>query len=114
MNDTAGDKRGSPRVRGLETVQVEINDNVYNIFDMGPKGIGFLLQDTADFYEGKITHLRLITDKETYHLRGEVVHLSQALHLPSGGIYLCGVQLIFDSDEHRKEIEEYIKRESLT
>ena len=114
MNDSVGDKRRSPRIKGPETVQVEIDDNIYNIFNMGPKGIGFLLKDTGDFYEGKITPLRLITDKETYNLRGEVVHFSQALHLPSGGIYLCGVQLIFNSDEHRKEIEEYIQRECVT
>jgi hypothetical protein len=114
MNDRAGEKRRSPRVKGSEAVQVEINNQVYKIFNMGPTGIGFLLQDTGDFYEGKITSLTLITGKETYDLRGEVVHFSQALHLPSGGIYLCGVQLIFNSDEHRKQIEEYMQRESLT
>ena len=113
MKKSAGDKRRSPRVKGLEAVRVEIGGSIYNIFNMGPRGIGFMLEDTGDFYEGKITPLRLITSKDTYDLQGEVVHFSQALHLPSGGIYLCGVKLIFDNDENRAEIEEYIEREGL-
>lgn len=78
---------------------------------MGPRGIGFLLEDMGDFHEGKITPLRLMTNKDAYDLHGEVVHFPQALHLPSGDIYLCGVKLILDSDENRMEIEQYIKRE---
>jgi hypothetical protein len=80
---------------------------------MGPTGVGFLLQDTVDFYEGKITLLRLITNNNTYDLHGEVLHFSEALHLPSGAIYLCGVKLIFEDDEKRAEIEEYIEREGI-
>ena len=113
MKKSEGDKRRSPRVKGTEAVRIEIGGSIYNIFNMGPRGVGFLLKDTAGFYEGEITPLRLITDKDTYDLHGEVVHFSEALHLPSGGIYLCGVKLIFDNDENRTEIEEYIEREGL-
>jgi hypothetical protein len=113
MKKSADEKRLSPRVKEPEAVRVEIGGSIYNIFNMGPTGIGFLLKDTGDFYEGKITPLRLITNKNTYDLQGEVVHFSEALHLPSGGIYLCGVKLIFDSDENRAEIEKYIEREGL-
>ena len=110
---SAGEKRRSPRVKGPDAVRVEIGGSIYNIFNMGPTGIGFLLKDTADFYEGKITPMKLMTSNNTCDLHGEVVHFSEALHLPSGGIYLCGVKLIFDNDEHRAEVEKYIEVESL-
>jgi hypothetical protein len=84
MKKSPGEKRRSPRIEGPGAVRVEIGDTIYNIFNMGPRGIGFLLEDMGDFYEGKITPLRLITNKDTYDLHGEVVHFSQALHLPSG------------------------------
>lgn len=113
MKKSSGEKRGSPRVKGLQTVRVQIGSSIYNIFNMGHRGIGFLLKDTEGFYEGRITPMRLITSEGTYDLHGEVVHFSQALHLPSGGIYLCGVKLIFDNDEDRTGIEEYIEREGL-
>jgi hypothetical protein len=114
MKKGAGEKRRSPRVNEPEAVRVEIAGSIYNIFNMGPTGIGFLLKDTADFYEGKTTPLKLMADNNTYDLHGEIVHFSEALHLPSGGIYLCGVKLIFDNDKNRAEIEKYIEREGLT
>jgi len=113
MKKSAGEKRGSPRIKGPQAVRVQIGDSIYNIFNMGPRGLGFLLQDTEGFYEGKVTPLRLITSKGTLDLYGEVVHFSQALYLPSGDIYLCGVKLIFDNDQNRTEIEKYIEREGL-
>jgi hypothetical protein len=114
MKKSSGEKRRSPRVKGPEAVRVKIGGSVYNIFNMGPTGVGFLTNDTMDFYEGKITPLRLITRKNTYDLHGEIVHFSEALHLPSGDIYLCGVKLIFDNDQNRAEIEKYIEREGFT
>jgi hypothetical protein len=114
MKKGAKEKRRSPRVKEPEAARVEIGGSIYNIFNMGPTGIGFLLKDTEDFYEGKITPLRLIANNNTYKLHGEVVHFSEALHLPSGGIYLCGVKLIFDNYKNRAEIEEYMEREGLT
>jgi hypothetical protein len=50
MKKSPGEKRRSPRVEGPGAVRVEIGDTIYNIFNMGPRGIGFMLKDTGDFY----------------------------------------------------------------
>ncbi|MFQ5484580.1 MAG: PilZ domain-containing protein [Desulfobacterales bacterium] len=101
--------RGSFRtpVSGAGTATVQINDQLFDVENIAPRGIGIRVAHADMFFVNqKIDSVQLILEGNSFHLKGRVVHIS-----PDGaGKFLCGIEFVDMDRESEEKLLDYLKK----
>jgi len=90
---------------GIETVQID--DQLFDIENIGPSGIGIRVAQ-ADMFSvnQEIDSIQLILEGIAFQLKGKVVHIS-----PDGaGKFLCGIEFVDMDRECEEKFLEYLQK----
>jgi len=91
-------------VSGAGTATAQIGDQLFDIDNIGPSGIGIRVAQ-ADMFSvnQELDSIQLILEGSAFHLKGKVVHIT-----PDGaGKFLCGIEFVDMDRESEEKLLEY-------
>ncbi len=94
-------------VSGAGTATAQIDDQLFEIENIGPSGIGIRVAQ-ADMFSvnQEIDSIQLILEGNAFHFKGRVIHFS-----PDGaGKFLCGIEFVDMDRKSEEKLLEYLQK----
>lgn len=91
-------------VSDSDAAAVQINDQRFNVSDIGSRGIGIILPRADIFSIGDTLSIDLLLHGKTFALQGTIKHIS-----PMEGFYLCGIELINLDEDAEEKLQTFLQ-----
>lgn len=92
-------------VSGVDAVEVQINDQKFDLIDIGSRGIGITLPEADTFAIDDTVAVKLLLQEKSFSLDGQIKHISSL----GSGLHLCGIELINLDQDSEQQLQTFLQ-----